>query len=298
MNEVKRFYFSGMRGTIGQRSSVSLAELTTHHHGAPRVEMLVEDDGKLPKEPIEYAAIPDKEAVLVRLMAAEAYQKVGRYGFFGDVVRVSRYAFGTTYGYIVDQVGQLAFDKPGLAADILPFIRDIDGNLYFVCIRKETAGKGPYSLVGGFVDSAGMRMETFAETAAREAGEEITLRIWPSGYGVSKIRDPLADDIPVIVEFRNGESVASALKLVKTCFTSTSTREREAGCKRVHMTTAYMTVIEIGRVLTGTEILRMLDRDSDAAEVVVLSSREFASADFKRSHHREIFDSALKILNA
>lgn len=139
-------------------------------------------------------------------------------------------------------------------------------------------------------------METFAEAAARESNEEVTMGISASGFGVPRMSVPYADDIPIIVEFRNGERVASSMKLVGSFFPSDSFRELAAGCKRVHLTTAYMTVVEIGRRLTCEEIEGFFMSGDDAKEVVVLAESDFDGAPFKEGHHRMIFDKARKLL--
>lgn len=296
MSRIKQHYFFGLRGRLEEKAYPSLLALSADHHHPPRVEKLVVDEDKFMKESISSDGIQTDEPKFIWLMASDAYHGVGRYGFFGDFVCVSRFEVGGSYQYFVDEIGQLSYEKPGLAADILPFIRDIDGNLFFVCIRKEAVGQGAFVLVGGFVDSAGLEMETSAQAAIRESGEEITLKIRPSGYGTCRIREPFADDISVIVEFCNGEQAASTLKLVKTCFTSTSEREIKAGSKRVHMTTAYSAVVEIRRRLSCEEILSLLEKGSDATEVIVLPESAFGVAEFGAGHHRELFDQALSLL--
>jgi len=295
---VKKFYFYGFQGNLKKTPYDSLARLSADHHNPPRVELFVDDERKISQVPISDIYNPDTECNFTPLMAQEVYQEVGRYGFFGDVVRVSRYGNKPeSFFYVVDQVGHLAYEKPSIAADILPFIRDIAGKLFFIGIRKGQIGSGPFALVGGFTDIKRLEMETLAQSALREAGEEIGVSMFPSGYGVLGICTPYADDIPIIVKLKNDELVSSSLNLVGTFFTSTSEREIEAGFKRVHMTTAYMTVIEIGRKLSCEEILPLLESGSDAAEVIVIPESEFASAEFREGHHREIFEAAWKRLS-
>ncbi|NTW13429.1 MAG: hypothetical protein HGA31_00165 [Candidatus Moranbacteria bacterium] len=295
----EHLYFYGYRGELMKRPFDSLETLSAANHCPPLLEQFISDSGKASQyDPVLIANPSGRESISLCL-ATDAYAGVGRYGHFGDAVRVSRYDIGNgSYLYVADAVGHLAYHKPGVAADILPFIRDSDGNLYFICIRKGEAGSGPLALVGGFIDKKGVSIESAAESAIREGFEEIGLRLKPRDSFPRDDGNPHPDHIEVRAEFQGSEKSECRLKLLGTVFTPTSDADIAYGFQRVSMTTAYMAVFEIGKTLSVADVKGMFKGDgSEVKEVVVLSRREFSGASFKDSHHRKLFEQALGMLD-
>ena len=233
----------------------------------------------------------------VRHLARNFYSQRDDYGCFGDVIQISRHLLphSDNYIYTVDSMMWRAYIKPGLAADLVPFVLDAEGKLFFVgIIRGKNPGKGKSALVGGFVDIDGLEMETAAECAIREGKEEIGLEIVPASRNEKLLRVPNVNRLKVRV-WLCGMEHSSVLSLVGTYFTSQEENLR-SGLKRVYQTTAYTLLIQVDCKLTKKDVGKMFLPGDDAREIAIILSNELPGIEFASGHHRTICDDALDII--
>lgn len=224
------------------------------------------------------------------------YGKKKTFGPFGDVMRFNRVRLGEEYLYALSFIGQAAFPKPGMVADLALFIRDARGQVYVVgVIRKEEPGKGEIALVGGFRGIQGCRFATVLETVMEEAFEEIgiTIKVRKSVESL-----PLVDKNPhdVKVNIRYADKKQWQPKGVARFIGSFLTSKQEKISrtqKRAHETSAYALLLDLKEV--NDEVMDRLFNAGDDAQAVV--AKKVSEAHFPIEHHQLIFEKARELLN-
>jgi 8-oxo-dGTP pyrophosphatase MutT (NUDIX family) len=221
------------------------------------------------------------------------YKRWGKFGDFGDLIQLRQAVVDGISTFEVDFIGRAAYHKALLAADILPFFRNKDGQTFLVAIkRKYDPGKGKLALVGGLRDVRKFHFETPAETCLREAGEEIKLFV--NTKDEEQLRNQNADSIKVEVAF-NGKLITSHLRLIGTYQTSSEEENIFTGLKRVYETTAYALMVDLPEV-TEEMIRQELQAKDDAKELVILDIQKNNQLEFGLQHHRVIFNHATSLL--
>lgn len=226
------------------------------------------------------------------------YQDWKLCGYFGDVVQIERIFTESKTIFIISYIGRKAFHKPGLAADLVPFIKDKDGRLFFIgIIRKYSPGKGKFALLGGFTGINGYHLETVAESLVHEGREEAGLLIKPLDRNI--LIKPFAQEVPVQVSLGkklDKLKVDTQMILVGTFPTNQEEQMPYLNLKRVYQTTGYTMMVDIGRSL-NVEILKgWLTPGDDADKLVFVELNKDKLPEFGIGHHQTVFDEALKII--
>lgn len=290
---MKRYHFFGYDGNIEGTVYSGLRELSDQHYQMPILEVHVEHMERLSlSEPSRYVRSRHPE-VIASEKASEAYETVGKYGPFGDVIRISRYSVGDHDLYVPDLIGHLAYPKPYLAADFLPFIQGNDGQLFFICIRKRRDKGQTLALIGGLIDIEGIDMETAAQCVIREAAEEAGIRLHPKEQFTDLVNDvPNVLSVDMRMEFANGDTVAhNRLQHVGVYKTVATNREKAFGFQRVYQTTAYSCLVRMEKQLSRESIEGMIEAidTNEVEQVVAVPESEFGSMIFQQPHHERIF---------
>lgn len=234
---------------------------------------------------------------------AEARQKISDwyagqkvFGPFGDVLRFSRLSFGKDAVYCLNYFGQVAFKKPGLAADFALFLRDADKQVYAVgVIRTEEPGKGEIAWAGGFRDVKGCTFASAVDTAISEAGQEIgiSLKLINAAKRDDGSRQD-GDKLRVKVRFadRSVWQPTATLHFVGNFLTSDQEKIPGLNEKRVHETSAYALLLDVKEV--SDDVMNQLFRAGDDAAGVIAS--HVSDTKFPILHHQEIFLAARQLL--
>lgn len=238
-----------------------------------------------------------KEKNLLRLISAMgAVEKIYRcwknFGPYGDLIQVHLQSGCLN----IDFIGQLAFPKPALAADLSPLIRDAARNLYFVGIkRKKEPGIGKPALIGGHLDIKGYHLETAAEALVHEAKDEAGIKIRVMKQFAHTLKNkPYMSRFPISVGLKNYPKLPSELLLIGTFKTSSEDKLPHLGVKRVYQTTAYTLIVDIyDQAFTPDEIAELFTAGDDAASIYVHKITSLQSPPFAIKHHRTIYRATL-----
>jgi len=219
-------------------------------------------------------------------------------GSFGDVIQIERIFTETKTIFVIDFIGRKAFHKPGLAADLIPFIKDKEGKLFFIgIIRKYMPGKGKFALLGGFTGIDGYHLETAAESLLHEGIEEAGLFIKALDQDI--LKKPFASKIPVQVSLgksKDKQVINTQMILVGTFPTSFEEQMPDLNLKRVYQTTGYTMLIQVD-ILLDLEILKnWLTPGDDADKLVFIELNKEKIPEFGISHHQTVFDHAFAII--
>ena len=300
-------YVVGYKGKVQAIFASALGALNSGKHPTPIMELdawnVVSPSFQLNLK-ISVGDFVHQEEILKKAVE-EWYQNRGNFGPYGDIIQlnsrlVRRFPHSRTHLiYSANFIARRAFHKPGLAADIVPFVADYFGNVFLVGIKRgKNPGKGKIALAGGFCDIHGFHKETGAETAIREAGEEIDLEIIPQDEKILTMK-PNAQEIPVSVSL-GGCETHTRMILLGTFQTSDEEKLDHLGLKRIYETTAYMLMIPVrsDNVLRADEVVSMFVAKDDAAEIVAIPLAELQkdSIDFAFAHHRTICAEAMRFV--
>lgn len=234
-------------------------------------------------------------------LVKRAYHRWSRYGCYGDVIQVSSRYGKTGLVFSIDFIGRLAYPKPKLAADIVPFIRSADGKWFFVgIVRRDNGGK---ALIGGFREVHGYKFQNEIETCIKESKEEAGLILKPKD---DKVVDDYKHGMGILVDASLGDNgpqnVFSALAYLGEFDTADS--EKMSGSalqeKRVNQTTALVVYIGLKKVADEGKLKEWLvpEKEEDAKEVFIFEIKNFNDAPgFIFDHHRAIFNNALAKLS-
>lgn len=296
-------YILGYKGTI-QRSSTNIEEVMLDKKGR-KIPLLEIHPEILTHKTFKSAMLKKDhftENDFLSKEISEYYKELDSFGPYGDVIQVKlRFVecdpeIDDHIVYTIGFIARRAFNKPGLAADLLPFVCDSDGNVFLVCIKRgKNPGKGETALIGGFIDVEGFKMETAAECAVREGKEEIGIKIVPRPDEQERFLIPNSDNLLCSVYFADIKA-SGTLNLIGTFFTSNEEKLNSTDLKRVYQTTAYAIFIKVNRKLTEIEIAELFKAGDDAEAVIAIPFSKLYNAKFAFGHHREICNAAVRII--
>lgn len=243
----------------------------------------------------------DNEKEIIRDWVEQIYKAYGKFGAFGDVMQITSLQISKAeIIYSLDFIGHFAYDKPGLAVDILPVVRTKTGKCFFVGIeRKDRPGK--LATIGGFKDVEGFHFSTAAETAIKECEEETdgTISISATFECLNNMRKiPIMKNVTATVKLGSGiraiESLPAKMELLDTYQTGDEENIPELGKKRVYETTAYILLIDIDSA-NEYYLKSLLRAGSDAKEIRIVDITNIGNVkdlEFGMSHHARIFEDA------
>lgn len=302
MSEKKVIYAVGKKGVI--LDIVPSARLAMDHgKKTPRFEI---DPHYLDAFPFEFeigkqkTAQLDREALIEKV--TEFYRTFGQYSPYGDVLQITKCLNDRIYHYSINFVAQRAYIKPGLAADLVLFIHDRNGKIFFVgIVRRNAPGKDKPGLIGGFMDVKGYHLKTEAETLLSESVQEAGIMITPKAHERKRFsEEPLATSLCVDVLLGKGRSKVTksgVLILVKTTNTSKQERNTSTRLSRVNRTTAYAMEIYFEQSLCIKDVQALFKAGDDAKAMCIV---EITSAKrrigFGITHHRKLYNEALRKL--
>ncbi len=220
------------------------------------------------------------------------YNLWSKFGPFGDKMVISEIEMGGHWLYLLDYIGRLSFLKPGIAADLVIFVRDTIGAEFFVGIkRKNDPGKDKAALVGGFRNVRGFELDTPVQTVIEEAEEEAGIILKITGEGRHHM---LQGYINVAIAFKAkpGISKVGQLHPIGTFPTSESEEFRPLGMKRVYETTAYTLKINFDKKLSKEELASWFVAGDDASHIYVEEIGKLTPDSFGLKHHADIFFAA------
>jgi hypothetical protein len=236
----------------------------------------------------------------LRECVEEAYRKWGQFGPYGDVISISgrrKYLDVMCIDFQINYIGRFEYHKPSLAADLLPFIIDRDGKVFFVgIVRGKEPGLGKPAFIGGHQDIKGFRFETPAGALIHESKDEAAFSIMPIHHGVAQITKPMSDSVLIQIAIGGREFLAS-LDLLGTYATGWEEELHNLGRKRVDWTTAYTLVLDYSHTeaFDCEKIRSLFQAGDDAREIYVAQVNEDVP-DLALSHHLEIYADAVKKL--
>jgi hypothetical protein len=242
----------------------------------------------------------------LRVRIDEAYRLHQKFGPWGDLMSVSHDGPYPRF----DWIAPLAYPKPTLAADLIPFIRDSEGRLFWIGIKRgRPPGEGKLALIGGIRAiekrelSAGptYMLETPLENLMHESEEE-------AGIFLSNLllvhAAPYTTHARVDVNIPElGISSAVAIRNVNILRTDIEAeRDPLTGQLRVHETTGYVFVVHVDRPLLASEIeaaLHPTDKQERTTPVVrqigsFVDMRDIQLS-FHSVHHCELFSESMAL---
>jgi hypothetical protein len=240
----------------------------------------------------------------LELVVANIYKNWSKgYGYFGDIIEVIVSDHQSRFLVSLNFIARLAYHKPCLASDILPFIIDKQGHVFFVgIIRKHNPGKGKFAFTGGVQNFIGYELEAPAETAIREADEEI------GGLDIaihavndnSEFRNIMPEWENVTVNLNSKKhgiiKVHTELRLLGKFRTSSLELNNNLGHKRVDLTTAYLLPIYINQDIDKTEVASWFTAADDAKEIKIIDYSCEYIGEFAFEHHAAIYNLAVEKL--
>lgn len=232
------------------------------------------------------------------------YSEWRNFGKFGDVIFIRRDTdqsdtFSPDHDYDIIFIGWLAYKKPTLASDILPFIRSAEGNIYYVGIlKKDKAGKLHKALIGGIRDMEKYYYESAMETAIRELKEEIGLKIYPfNEVSEDLVKNPNTTEVLVYTEFPKLRSRISVfvMKKVGSYWTDKSEIHKATETKRVNKTTAFSFLVNLSQKISPKKLKNFFTAGDDADGIFIWNIKN-ATPDFLKPNHRKIYKEAVEKL--
>jgi hypothetical protein len=288
-------YFYGKNGAILDAGSIP--ELCARHHLPPLLEL------RLDTQADGYHKIPEgggTSMVDIRVRIGEGYRLHEKFGPWGDMIAVSADGPFLYFNWIAP----LAFSKPTLAADLIPFIRDSGGRLFWIGIKRgRPPGEGKNALIGGIraIEKRELScgpthmLETPLENLIHESGEEVGIALsvlefqgeWPCANGSVAVTIPELGVVASPVEIRYVDTVRTD---------TDAERDPSTGELRVHETTGYAFVLRVNRPLSAAKIAAALHPTDEAERTTpfVHQIRSFADVihihnSFHSAHHRALF---------
>lgn len=293
---MEQFLLFGKNGQLFKKRLYCLDDLRKQNK-APTVEIDVDDyfnKRKLIKPAIKPGELGTYD---ITSIVQEQYSQWGKFGPDGDVVGITSHKRGV---YKIDFIGRLAYPKPGLAADLVPFVRDKRGQLFFIgIIRKDNPGKGLPAQIGGFRNVKGYHFASAAETIISEGKEE-------SGLKVVVCNDAIMNDVKNVINLREFRAKIiigdiekyTRVQLVGAYHTSDDEEVETTGYKRVYETTAYTFVINVDEELCEEDLADKLKAGDDAQSIFVWNlTRRGGCPKLAFAHHDKILIDALKIIS-
>lgn len=279
----------------------SIHELCTAHGLPPLAEVQLDtlSDG--------YPRIPEgggTSLLDIRVRIGEGYRTHQKFGPWGDLIAVSTNGPFLYFNFIAP----LAFRKPTLAADLIPFIRDAEGRLFWIGIKRgRPPGEGKHALIGGIraIEKRELRvgptymLETPLENLMHESEEEAGIILGCNqieGIGhysntVMEVSIPELDIIPSQMDTRVEVHNVGTLRT-----DIAAERDPSTGELRVHETTGYMFLLHVVNPLSVNQIeaaLHPTDTSEHTIPIVrqvdTLADMKAVMDSFHAGHHRKLF---------
>lgn len=237
--------------------------------------------------------------------ARKLYEKAKNQGHisgpFGDILELKVIKEEAGYALIVD-IYELAFRKPGLAADLGFFIKTPEKIYLLTGVRKTFPGKGKPVIFGGFLNCWEV-LDSPKYTALNESDEfglEFELE-----FGIEYYREDLSTD-PLEVVIKNfGEPIKTKLYYVGEVNTSEEERLPD-GSKRVYKTTGYVLPVQLDRDLSEDEILKKFTAKKDeimklqlfdVSDDVKNNKTSKKSPRFAVEHQNKLYEMMISVIN-
>lgn len=224
-------------------------------------------------------------------------------GRYGDWIKCTELNISGDRYLNLDIIGQAAWVKPTLAADLGIFIKS-GPHHYFVCVeRQNPPGQGLPAIMGGIMN-AGKVLDSGIYTMIKEAKEELNLSITFQG-NIEELRENYSiGEIPV--KIHGFEKIDSNLKDIDSIiyyiatFPTTEQERNLDGTKRVYATLAYALYLDVGSTPINEHSLRKVFKAGDDAQDVVITEVTKAiigdpkivqeKPQFGLIHHFDLFD--------
>ena len=232
------------------------------------------------------------------------YSEWGNFGKFGDIIFIRRDTdqsdtFSPDHDYDIVFIGWLAYQKSTLASDVLPFIRSVEGKIYYVGIlKKDKVGELHKALIGGHRDTREYYFESALEAAIRELKEESGLKINPfNDASAELINDPNTMGVLMYAVLpKLGSKMATFLmSKVGSYWTDKSEKHKTSETKRVNLTTAFSFLVDFRKKISPEELKTFFTAGDDADGIFVWDIAD-GTPDFFRPNHRKIYEKAVETL--
>ncbi|RLI66571.1 MAG: hypothetical protein DRO88_01530 [Promethearchaeia archaeon] len=193
----------------------------------------------------------------------------GRYGDWLQCTIISNNGENELRALKLDFIGQLAWIKPTLAADLGIFIKSGARHYFVGIVRKNPPGQGAPAIIGGILNTSEM-LDSPIYTMLREVREESNLSITYEGNLESLRENYSIPEIPVKVHgferiSKDLSEISSNIYYITTI--PTTEQERNAdGTKRVYMTTAYALYLDLTQYKMDEKSLKKIFQAGDDAQ--------------------------------
>lgn len=242
----------------------------------------------------------------IRVRIGEGYRMHQKFGPWGDLMAVS--ANGPFLRF--DWIAPLSFPKPTLAADLIPFIRDSEGRLFWIGIKRgRPPGEGKLALIGGIraIEKASSAdypdpthvLEAPLQNLMHESEEEagIALSFLELRGGGLYSNALMEVSIPELGIVPSRTETRVEVRYVDTLRTDMAAeRDPSTGEIRVHEATGYMFLLHVDRSLSANEIeaaLHPTDKSERTTPIVrqIDSSTDVKAVldSFHSGQHRVLF---------
>ncbi len=233
--------------------------------------------------------------------------KVFSPGPYGDWIKTSILCIHDEIYLNLDLIGNAAYCKPTLAADLGIFIQDAE-EIYFVGIRRgNKPGIGKPALIGGIMNTNKV-LDSPAYTILKETLEEANFKLEYLGDSNELRENYRIKKIPVkITGFNKINEKYSVMKTnlhYSGIFKTTNQEINLDGTKRVYIAVAFCVLVSFPQELITDEILKDIFTAGDDAESIFIQkvTKAFVSdgkqgiPSFGLHHHPIIFKEMVDIL--
>ena len=228
----------------------------------------------------------------------EIYREWANFGKFGDIIFIRESFLGSSDDIIF--IGWLEYKKPTLASDILPFIRDAKGEIYYVGILKKDKRTGEFSkaLIGGIRDMKKYYFESALEAAIRELREETGLKINPFNVvSAGLVKNPNTTEVLMytIFEALGSKMSTFVMRKIGSYWTDKCEKHKATETKRVNMTTAFSFLMDLNQEISPKELKTFFTAGDDADDIFIWNVAD-GIPDFRLSNHRKIYKETVEKL--
>lgn len=221
-------------------------------------------------------------------------------GVYGDWIKTSIIKINQEQYLNLDIIGQAAWNKPTLAADLGIFIQDKTQMFFIGVTRKNKPGQGKPAIIGGIMN-AKKELDSGAYTMIKEAWEETHFKMEYIGKLEELRQNYEIQKIPVII--KNFDKLNKKYTNIKgemqyvSCIPTTEQERIADGTKRVYLAVAYCILINLPDLeITKDDLKKIFRAGDDAAGLFITEvSESFRSQTksgipaFGLNHHPKLF---------